>query len=424
MKPDNQIYYGYWLIAAAFVAQFVSVGVQNYVIGPFMIPMTEELGWTRAEYTIPRTLGQVMMAFTGFVVGGYVDRHGAKRFMLAGVFILAIALYLLALIEYLWQWILLNGLVLTVGAALIGNLVVNVTLAKWFVDFRGRAIAFAAMGVSFAGVILTPVVTFVIDSEGWRVAWQLLAFGALICVIPVSLCMRRAPEDYGLLPDGMTEEDVQAGKAAKAMQDFANSMTRREALHTTSFYLLVLAFGLFGITIAVMLLQTVPFMTDAGYSRTTAAMMITVASIPALLSKPIWGWLIDGLQPIPLAATSAALTATSLFIIVFTVQAGATFWVFAGFAILGLGWGGMIPLQEVIWASFFGRRYLGSVRSAALPFSLLLTAGVPLATSYYYDVVGNYDGAIITVAIANLISAAIILAIPRPRKPRSGQLHG
>lgn len=424
MKPDNQIYYGYWLIAAAFVAQFVSVGVQNYVIGPFMIPMTEELGWTRAEYTIPRTLGQVMMAFTGFVVGGYVDRHGAKRFMLAGVFILAIALYLLGLIEYLWQWILLNGCVLTVGAALIGNLVVNVTLAKWFVDFRGRAIAFAAMGVSFAGVILTPVVTFVIDSEGWRVAWQLLALGALICVIPVSLCMRRAPEDYGLLPDGRTEEDVQAGKAAKAMQDFANSMTRREALHTTSFYLLVLAFGLFGITIAVMLLQTVPFMTDAGYSRTTAAMMITVASIPALLSKPIWGWLIDGLQPIPLAATSAALTATSLFIIVFTVQAGATFWVFAGFAILGLGWGGMIPLQEVIWASFFGRRYLGSVRSAALPFSLLLTAGVPLATSYYYDVVGNYDGAILTVAIANLISAAIILAIPRPRKPRSGQLHG
>ena len=424
MKPDNQIYYGYWLIAAAFVAQFVSVGVQNYVIGPFMIPMTEELGWTRAEYTIPRTLGQVMMAFTGFVVGGYVDRHGAKRFMLAGVFILAIALYLLGLIEYLWQWIILNGLVLTVGAALIGNLVVNVTLAKWFVDFRGRAIAFAAMGVSFAGVILTPAVTFIIDSEGWRVAWQLLAFGALICVIPVSLCMRRAPEDYGLLPDGMTEEDVQAGKATKAMQDFTNSMTRREALHTTSFYLLVLAFGLFGITIAVMLLQTVPFMTDAGYSRTTAAMMITVASIPALLSKPIWGWLIDDLQPIPLAATSAALTAASLFIIVFTVQAGATFWVFAGFAILGLGWGGMIPLQEVIWASFFGRRYLGSVRSAALPFSLLLTAGVPLATSYYYDVVGNYDGAIITVAIANLISAAIILAIPRPRKPRSGQLHG
>jgi len=46
--------------------------------------------------------------------------------------------------------------------------------------------------------------------------------------------------------------------------------------------------------------------------------------------------------------------------------------------------------------------------------SLLLTAGVPLATSYYHDVVGNYDGAILTVAIANLISAAMILVIPHP----------
>ena len=92
MKQNKQIYYGYWLIIAAFVAQFISVGVQNYVIGPFMIPMIEELGWCRAEYTIPRTLGQAMMALTGFVIGGHVDSFGAKRFMLVGVIILAFAL--------------------------------------------------------------------------------------------------------------------------------------------------------------------------------------------------------------------------------------------------------------------------------------------------------------------------------------------
>lgn len=414
--PNNRIYYGYWLIVAAFVAQFVSVGVQNYVIGPFMIPMTEEMGWSRAQFTLPRTLGQMVMALTGFVIGSYVDKFGARRFMLAGVLILTVALYLLALINHLWQWILLNGVILTVGAALMGNLVVNVTLAKWFVNFRGRAVAFAAMGVSFAGVLLTPATTYIIDTQGWRSAWEYLAIGTLICIIPVALIMRRAPEDFGLLPDGHTNEDVLAGKASKAMADFANSLTRREALRTSSFYMLVLAFGLFGITIQVMLLQTVPFLTDANFSRTTAAMMITVASVPALLSKPVWGWLIDGLNPKPLAATSAALTGASLFIIVLSVQAGAHNWVYIGFATLGLGWGGMIPLQEVIWASFFGRRYLGSVRSAALPFAILLTAGAPLATSYYYDVIGNYYGAILIVAAANLASAVMILFIPSPIK--------
>src|SRR5262245_17145459 len=44
---SGRIYYGYWLIAAAFFAQFVAAGMQNYVIGPFLVPMTDDLGWTR-----------------------------------------------------------------------------------------------------------------------------------------------------------------------------------------------------------------------------------------------------------------------------------------------------------------------------------------------------------------------------------------
>lgn len=410
----RQIYYGYWLILAAFVAQFVAVGVQNYVIGPFMIPMITELEWTRAEFTLPRTIGQVVMAFTGFFIGSLVDRKGARGFMLAGTAVLAISLFALSEVRALWHWVVLNGIALTIGAALMGNLVVNVTLAKWFVDFRGRAVAFAAMGISFAGVLLTPFATWAIDHYGWRFAWQILALGSVVFVIPAALCMRRAPEDYGLHPDGRNLKDVESGLTQAAIDDFNQSMTRREAIGSLTFYWLILAFGMFGITIQVMLLQTVPFMTDAGYDRTTASLMITVASVPALLSKPIWGWLIDGSEPKPLAAISAGITGFSLFIIVFTGQSGSMAGLIAGFALLGLGWGGMIPLQEVIWASFFGRRYLGAVRSAAMPFTILLTAAAPIGTSYYYDVVGNYDGAILAVGTANVISAIMILFLKKP----------
>jgi len=414
---SRPIYYGYWLIVAAFIAQFVSVGVQNYVIGPFMIPMTAELGWTRAEFTLPRTIGQVVMAFTGFIIGSLVDRKGARGFMLGGTVILTIALFLLSMITELWQWILLNGVVLTLGASLIGNLVVNVTLAKWFVDFRGRAVAFAAMGVSFAGVLLTPLATWGIDLYGWRTGWQLLSIGALVCVVPTALAMRRSPEDHNLNPDGKSDDEVNRGMAQKAEDDFNNSLTRAQALRSLTFYWLVIAFGMFGITIQVMLIQTVPFMTDAGYDRTTAALMITVASVPALVSKPIWGWLIDGLQPRPLASISAAITGGSLFVIVYGAHVESLPILISGFAVLGFGWGGMIPLQEVIWASYFGRRYLGGVRSAAMPFSIMLTAGAPLATSYYFDVFGDYNGAILIVAGANMMSAILILFLKKPNQP-------
>ena len=245
---------------------------------------------------------------------------------------------------------------------------------------------------------------------------ETIAVGTLALVIPSALVMRRTPEDYGLHPDGRSEEDVFSGLTQTAINDFAQSMTRREALGSATFYWLVLAFGLFTITIQIMLLQTVPMMTDAGYDRTTAALMITVASVPALLSKPIWGWLIDDLQPKPLASASAAITGIALFVIIYSTQNNFLSSLVFGFLFLGLGWGGMIPLQEVIWASFFGRRYLGAVRSAAMPFTIFLSAGAPLATSYYYDIIGNYNGAILIVAGANLVSAVMILLIRKPAR--------
>lgn len=415
VREAPRIYYGYWLIGAAFVSQFVAVGVQNYVTGPFMTPMTDEFGWTRAEYTLPRTLGQLVMAAVGFFIGAHIDRRGARPFMLAGTFILACALFALSLTQSLAFWIVMNGLVLTTGAALIGNLVVNVTLAKWFVELRGRAVALSAMGVSFAGVALTPAVTWAIDVWGWRAAWQGLAVMTVLLALPVALVMRRAPEDFGWVPDG--REALAGGERAQAaLADFARSLTRRDAVRTPTFWLLVLAFGLMVLNIPVMLIQTVPFLEDEGLGRLTGAWMILTTSIPAMLAKPIWGFFIDKTEARPLASGCAALTALASVWIVLAALASSRLQLGLGYFLLGVGWGGMIPIQEVIWARFFGRRYLGAVRSAALPFTLVLSAAAPLAASFYHDVVGNYYGALLGVGACAFASALIIVAVPEPRR--------
>lgn len=413
---EPRVYYGYWIIALAFVSQFIAVGMLNYVAGAFMTPMSDALGWTRSEFTWPRTLGQLIMALVGFVIGARVDRYGARRFMLAGTTIIVAAALLLSQIQAYWQWLLVNGVILTMGTALIGNLVVNVTLAKWFVTQRGRAVALSSMGVSFAGVLLVPAITVVIDAWGWRAAWQVLAVAAGLLMYPVAMLMRRTPEDHGWHPDGLSREQIAAGHGARASLDYASSLTRAQALRTPAFYLLVLAFGLFTINIGVMLLQTIPFMTDAGFPRTTAALMITVASLPSMLSKPLWGYIIDKADAMPMAALGAGLTGIALLIIIFSVRAGSHPGVYGGYFLLGIGWGGMIPIQEVIWANFFGRRHIGAVRSAAMPFSLLIGASAPLLTSYYFDWVGDYYGALFTVAGLNLLSALIISTIPRPTR--------
>jgi MFS transporter, OFA family, oxalate/formate antiporter len=417
----QRLYYGYWLVGAAFIAQFVSVGSQNYVIGVFLKPMTDDLDWTRSEFTLARTMGQAGMALTGLFIGGYVDRRGGRRLMTIGITILASALFALSFVQNLWQWWILNGLILTAGAAMVGNLVVNVTLSKWFVEKRGQVIGISAMGVSFAGVVLPLLMTAVVEAWGWRAAWRVLAIGAAALIYPVSLLMRRAPEDYGLNPDGRSAAQISAGLGQAAAHDLATSLTRREALRSPSFYLVVASFSLFGMSIGVMLLQTIPFMTDAGYSRATASLMITFTSIPALLTKPIWGYFIDKTDPRRLSSLGATLNGLAVVVIVFTVRAGIDPLVYAGFFLLGCGWGGLIPLQEVVWASFFGRRHLGAVRSAGLPFSLFLSAGGPLLASAYYDARGDYNGAFLAVAGVSLVAAMMMQLVRRPSRPEQPQ---
>ncbi len=134
----------------------------------------------------------------------------------------------------------------------------------------------------------------------------------------------------------------------------------------------------------------------------------------AMVTKPLWGYFIDRSRPKPLAAMGGAITGLALLGVVAAVSSQALPWIYAAYLLLGIGWGGMMPLQEVIWGLFFGRRYLGAVRSVGMSLTLLLGAGAPLLVSYYHDLSGSYHGALVVVALLNLLSALILATMPAP----------
>lgn len=190
-------------------------------------------------------------------------------------------------------------------------------------------------------------------------------------------------------------------------------------MRTSAFYQIVLAFGVSGVGLGTILFTTIPFTTDAGFSRTTAALMLSLCvALPAALCKPIWGWAMDYASPKLLAAGSFIVAAIGVFIVVLAAATNHAVILGVGFVLVGWGLGGQIPIQEVIWASFFGRRYLGAVRSAALPFALFLGAGGPLAVQFYYDRVGNYDGAFYAVGGLWLLAALLVLLVRKPQTPQ------
>ncbi len=412
-----RVFFGWYIVAGAFFAQMLQAGLSVYAGGVFLVPMTEELGWTRTEFTLAQTVGQVVTGTIGFFIGAHVDRRGARGIMLIGGAIIAATLFALAYIDEWWQWLLIRGLFFMGGTAMIGSLVVNVTLSKWFVDLRGRAIGIGAIGFSIGGIVIAPPLTAIVDEFGWRVGWQVLAVVVVVVLFPTALLFRRQPEDHGLQPDGRSSADLSRGAAESIEADYRNSYTRREALRTPALYLITLAFGIAVIGIGGVILNTIPFLTDQDYSRSTAARIVVILGIAAGFSKAFWGWLTERHDARYVAALGFALSGSSMVLIVFAGASGSAALVALGYLLWGTGLGALFPTQEVIWAQYFGRRYLGEVRSVVLPVSLGMGAAGPLITALYFDAVGDYDGVFLAVGANWLLAAVLILIARRPGPP-------
>ena len=243
------IFWGWWIVVGAVVGQFVGMGVGGSISGVFLRPVTEDLDWTSAEFTLGASAALLVAGLANFVIGPLTDRYGARPLMLVSACIYAGSFLALSRVDALWQFILLWMLAGGIGFSLVGSLVVNVTLAKWFVARRGWAVALGSSGISLAGLIMPVIMTRVVDSIGWRDAYVLLAIFVFAILVPVALFMRRRPEDYGMLPDGTKSDSGQRDEQSRRdveqqRSDAANSYTRREAIRTSAIWLLIAGYAL------------------------------------------------------------------------------------------------------------------------------------------------------------------------------------
>ena len=412
------IFYGWVVVAAAFIAQFIAVGVQTSVSGAFAPPLLDEFGWSRTQYFLPDTIGQVVMMFFGLLAGPYIDRVGPRRIMLIGVSVLVPSLFIISQLTDLWQWVVMRGVFVAPGAALCGFLLANVTVSKWFVTKRGRALGWTSMGVSAAGVFWPILAALMITAVDWRASWALLSGISLAVLVPMAMLMRGRPEDYGLQPDG-EPASISDEQRRRAEHDFRTSLTRREALRSSAFYLIVLIFGASVVGIYAILLNGLLFLQDHGFSYGWAAALVPVMSICSLVTKAPWGWALDRFDSRAVGAVSFVLAAAGFVAVVLSADTGEVWVVAAAMALLGCGIGGNIPIGEMLWAEYFGRRYLGAVRGLGFPVSSGISAVTPVAIAIYFDQIGSYDGAFYACAALWAFCAVLCLLLRLPTKRRA-----
>ena len=430
MTPDSihrsgrpRVFYGWYIVGAAFLANISCAFFLSSTLSVFLKPVTTDLGVSRGIFSLLRSGEHLLYALMAPWVGAKLDQYGPRRMMVAGAALSAVGFLLLGHVSYFWEFASVRMTVMAVGHALVCYFVVNVTVARWFVRMRGRALAISHLGHGIAKVAISAAVGWLLTFIAWRQVWTL--FGVLVvvlAVIPVAIFMRRSPEDMGLHPDGDTTREPMDG-TARVQEHAARTTdgpepdvrwTRKEVRRTSTFWLIILVFGMVDIGITGLNLHVVSYVSDLGYAGFPAALTMTVIAGTQTVSGLLWGFVGERVSVRKVISFLFLMEAAGLYV---AANAQDLWTIYIGFFFYGLGLGGAQVLEEVMWANYFGRVSLGTVRGASLQIVLLCGVCGPPFFGFVNDYTGSYTISFYMFMTMLLISSALTLTIRRPRHP-------
>ena len=430
MTPDSihrsgrpGIFYGWYIVGAAFLANISCAFFLSSTLSVLLKPITADLRVSRGIFSLLRSGEHLLYALMAPWVGSLLDRYGPRGMMVAGAVLSAIGFLLLGHVQSFLEFASVRGTMMAVGHALVCYFVVNVTVARWFVRMRGRAIALSHLGHGIAKVTISLVVAWLLTFVGWRQVWTL--FGVLVvvlAVIPVAIFMRRSPEDMGLHPDGAAADEPldapgrtrERGASHREPREPEIPWTRKEVRRTSTFWLIVLVFGMVDVGVTGLNLHVVSYVSDLGFTLVQAAFVMTVIAGTQTASGLLWGFAGERISVRKIISFLFLVEAAGLYVAANTEDLRI---IYLGFFFYGLGLGGVQVLEEVMWANYFGRVSLGTVRGASLQIVLLCGVCGPPFFGFVNDYTGSYTISFYMFMTMLLVSSMLTLTIRRPRHP-------
>jgi MFS transporter, OFA family, oxalate/formate antiporter len=404
-------FYGWVVLACLCCAGFARQGPAVATLSIFVEPLTREFGWSRTALSGAVSLGGVLAALSSPLIGPLLDRHGARLTLCIAVLVTGIAMMLLSLTQSLLVFYLLFCIARMNWAGPF-DLGIYGGVNNWFVVRRAFATSVATVA-QLAGLVAMPLIAqLAMRQHGWRGGW--LAIGLvtlLIGFVPVWLFMVRRPEDMGLRPDGRPAVGASSPQAART--DYPEpSFSRKEAIGTSAFWLLLLYTVLVYPVQAGVSLHQAAHLIERGIEPTVAAMIVSTFSLMSAVASVACG-LLPRRVPIryPLALIGGFLAAGTLTMVgISSARQG-----YAAAALFGLGIGGVLTLLPIAWADYFGRANFAAIRSIALSVQVIAQASGPLLSGALHDWTGSYVRSLQGFAVLSCLSVASALAARRPR---------
>lgn len=386
------------LVISLMVAVVGNVGMWAVIL---ILPAVQaEFAIDRAGASLPYTATMAGFAVGNFWIGRAVDRWGMAR-ALIGAACLNAAAYAAAAASGSVAALSLAHAALGFGtAASFGPLIADASL--WFLKRRGIAVALVASGNYLSGAIWPLLLTGVLETQGWRMVYLLLAALTLAVVVPLALFLRRP------LPVEMAQQTARIA----ALRAATTGLSPR-ALQ----WLLALAGVACCVAMSMPQVHIVAYCVDLGFGPAVGAEMLSLMLMGGVVSRIVSGLLADVLGGLRTLLIGSALQGLAL--VLYLPSAGlASLYIVS--LVFGLSQGGIVPSYAVIVREYLPAKEAG----ARVGFVMMATiVGMALGgwmSGWIYDLTGSYRAAFVNGIAWNVLNLGILMLIlfrSRPRLP-------
>jgi MFS family permease len=384
-----------WPVVLAASVGFGAVSIHVPALGVMIKPLSVEFGWSRGQIT------EAMM-FLGFtallypLVGRLVDRVGARKVALIGIWLYAIALAAIGLSgPKIWTW-LLTWAVMAVFYTLVSPVVWTTPVVGRFDRQRGLALGMVLCG---NGVCVTLAPTLVVASDrvfGWRITYLILAVTVLVLVVPLTLLFFR-------------DADRPVQVRATAPESAQGGMELGATLRTARFWKLLIALLISGGIAGGMLVHMQPLFTDKGATPLQAAAMVSVMGPSVIFGRLGVGFLLDRISGPVVAAVAMGLPAVCGMLLL--GYDGVVWKGVLASGLLGLALGAEVDLLGYLTSRYFGLKNYGAIFSVVQSAITIGYCFTPSLVGFLFDRLGSYQPLVMMAIPLSLLTAATVATL-------------
>ena len=334
-----------------------------------------------------------------------------------GCFILGGGFLFFSQVDSLWQFYL-AFMIMSLGVELGTWLAVMTALNNWFVKQRATAMAGAMEGFALGGVILVPLLAWSVDPDDFGLdRWRAIAAGigvfTMIVAFPCAMLVRDRPPRSGRNPERPSTRGTPASlETAPAAEGQSPDYTLRQGMRTRNFWLITLGHGSGSAVIGTFLVHLGPLFDDRGFSLQMVGWVISVYTGVSAVFILVGGYVGDR---VPIRVAVFAFSLVQAICVVVAIVAHNVPMAFLFGVLMGIGFGGRVPLTTAIRGVYFGRRSFAVITGTSQMLTTGLSVGAPMFAGIMFDITGKYDVPLIALAIVSLVGAVAFLFLREPR---------